>query len=160
MLAKIIPVIALAAGVGIGVGAGVFLEQKSPISTDKSAEHSATPKQDHQEEGQGDTEFVKLNNQFVIPIIGKDRVESLVVLSLSLEVEPGMREAVYAHEPKLRDAFLRALFDHANMGGFQGEFTRAERLRPLRIALNEVAQAELGSGVRGVLITGIARQDS
>ena len=68
-------------------------------------------------------EYVKLNNQFVVPVVEDGRVAAMVVLSLSLEVEAGNTEAVYQREPKLRDAFLQVLFDHANVGGFCGSFT-------------------------------------
>jgi hypothetical protein len=59
----------------------------------------------------------------------------------------------------LRDAFLQELFDHANMGGFAGEFTGSNNMDVLRAALTEVAQRVLGDLAHGVLITGIARQD-
>jgi len=63
-------------------------------------------------------------------------------------------------EPKLRDSFLRVLFDHANMGGFEGNFTNAQVLGRLRAALREVAQQDLGVDVaQDVLIVEIARQD-
>ena len=106
------------------------------------------------------TEFVKLNNQFVIPIIRDERVASLVVLSLSLETRVPMNDAVFNREPKLRDSFLQVLFDHANMGGFNGSFTDAEMLDVLRRSLRDVARRELGSEVENVLITDISRQDT
>lgn len=106
-----------------------------------------------------DVEFIKLNNQFVIPIVVGDQVETLVIMSLSIELETGNSELVYRREPKLRDAFLQVLFDHANMGGFRGEFTNTANLDVLRSGLLEVAQGVVGKTVSGVLITDIARQD-
>ncbi|MEO9777873.1 MAG: flagellar basal body-associated FliL family protein [Sedimentitalea sp.] len=114
----------------------------------------------HDEGEVGPTEFVKLNNQFVVPIVQADRVAALVVLSLSLETQAGARERVFEREPKLRDMFLRVLFDHANMGGFDGSFTRPGKLDVLRQSLADVAQKELGDDVESVLITDIARQDN
>jgi len=108
----------------------------------------------------GEHEYVKLNNQFVVPVVARDMVTALVVMSLSVEIEPGRAENVYRHEPKLRDSFLQVLFDHANMGGFKGEFTNANNMDVLRAALTDVARATLGNLVKGVLITDIARQDS
>ena len=104
-------------------------------------------------------DFVKLNNQFVVPVVASGRVEALVVLTLSIETAQGLREAIYNREPKLRDAFLQVLFDHSNMGGFQGAFTRSNNLDVLRGALLEVAQREFGQGVYNILIVDIARQD-
>ena len=63
-------------------------------------------------------EYVKLSNQFVVPVVKGKTVVSLVVLSLSLEVPEGQKDAVFRREPKLRDSFLQVLFDHANIGGF------------------------------------------
>jgi hypothetical protein len=84
----------------------------------------------------------------------------MVVLSLSLEVAPGSTEAVYEREPKLRDALLQVLFDHANVGGFSGSFTDGSNLILLRTSLKEASALVLGTIVRDVLITDIARQDS
>ena len=108
----------------------------------------------------GGMEYVKLNNQFVVPIVKEQDVASLVVLSLSLEVPTGSKDDVYRREPKIRDSMLQVLFDHANIGGFDGAFTEAKMLNVLRSALREVAQRDLGSDVvNDVLILEIARQD-
>lgn len=108
----------------------------------------------------GGMEYVKLNNQFVVPIVKDKNVASLVVLSLSLEVPAGSEDDVYKREPKVRDSILQVLFDHANIGGFDGAFTEAKMLNVLRRALREVAQRDLGADVvNDVLILEIARQD-
>lgn len=138
------------AGLGAGVGAGVFLRAAPDAEqADKAPEEPATP-----------PEYVKLNNQFVIPVVEGGTVSALVVLALSLEVTTGSTEAVFAAEPKLRDVFLQVLFDHANAGGFKGSFTDAANLVVLRQALKEAAMQVLGDAVKDVLIVDIARQDS
>ncbi|MFY8145464.1 MAG: flagellar basal body-associated FliL family protein, partial [Rhodobacter sp.] len=104
--------------------------------------------------------YVKLNNQFVVPVMAEGRVSSLVVLSLSLEVTPGQVERVYEMEPKLRDAMLQVLFDHANSGGFNGSFTDGANLVLLRAALLETALRIFGKDVTDVLIVDIVRQDN
>jgi hypothetical protein len=112
----------------------------------------------------GDTangpEYVKLNNQFIVPIVEDGAVGALVILSLSLEVKTGSSQDVYAREPKLRDGFLEVLFAHANAGGFAGAFTETSNIDTLRQALLEVAQKTLGKRVTNVLITDIVRQDT
>ncbi len=186
MLKKLLPIVFLFIGVGGGIGAGVFLAPKPPATGDETQagqsnhggdasseqdtshgddppkkKESAGGETSHGEEGvQPDTEYVKLSNQFVVPIVKKDRIEALVVISLSLETKYGLKETVYAHEPKLRDVFLQVLFDHANMGGFNGAFTRSEMLELLRGALRDVAKRELGKDVLNVLIVDIVRQDT
>jgi hypothetical protein len=88
------------------------------------------------------------------------KVSSLIVMSLSMEVTPGLAERVYEMEPKLRDGFLQVLFDHANSGGFDGSFTDGANLVLLRQALNETARRLFGKDVTDVLILSIVRQEN
>jgi hypothetical protein len=177
MMRKLLPVILALVGLGAGIGAGLFLRPAAApddhategSGDDLDADHSTEPaaEADHGSEDaehgsadEGGPEYVKLNNQFVVPVVEKGRVASMVVLSLSLEVEAGNTETVYEREPKLRDVFLQVLFDHANTGGFNGSFTDGSNLIVLRTSLKEAAALVLGTTIRDVLITEIARQDS
>jgi hypothetical protein len=108
----------------------------------------------------GLTEYVRLNNQFVVPIVRNGAVRSLVVMSLSIEVDAGNNSTVFDREPRLRDSFLQVLFAHANAGGFDGSFTQAQAMDPLRQALREAARLTLGPVMRDVLIVDITRQDA
>ncbi|WP_027235797.1 flagellar basal body-associated FliL family protein [Leisingera caerulea] len=164
MLSKLLPVILLILGTGGGIGAGIMLmpapEEKhaaEPGSAAKPAEETAEEIAEDGEENQ--REYIKISNQFVVPVVERDQLTSLVVLSLSLEAKQGTGEKVRTLEPKLRDVFLQVLFDHANMGGFRGAFTRSDVLEPLRTALREAAQKHIGKGVYDVLIMEISRQD-
>ena len=163
MLSKLLPVILLIAGTGGGIGAGLMLmpppEEQAATSESHGGETPETEAHAGEEEEAAVFEYLKLNNQFVVPVVEKNEITSMVVISLSLEANAGMGNDVYAMEPKLRDAFLQVLFDHANMGGFEGAFTRSDLLMPLRTALREAAQRELGKGIHDVLIMEIARQN-
>lgn len=159
---RILPIIIALLGLGGGAGAGLFLRPApDPGGQPPAAEHEAEPAG---EEGaghvEGGPEYVKMNNQFVVPVVENGRVAAMVVLSLSVEIEAGNTEAVYQREPKLRDAFLQVLFDHANVGGFGGSFTDGTNLLTLRTSLKEAGGLILGPAIRDVLITDIARQDS
>ena len=172
---KLIPLILLFVGAGAGVGAGIMLRPDAPAETPQAADEASategelsdpdhsTPQEETEEVEEVEestSEYVKLNNQFVIPIVSGEKIAALVVLALSIEVPSGQTDTVYEREPKLRDSFLQVLFDHANMGGFEGSFTNAEVLGRLRRALREVAQKDLGKAlVKDVLIIEIARQD-
>lgn len=160
-MGKLIPLLLILAGIGGGAAAGLLLRpapdevvQIDPCG-DSDAAAPAAP-----EQPEGDRDYVKMNNQFVVPVMRDNRIGGLVVLSLSLEVGPDSKDKVYAREPKLRDVFLQVLFDHANTGGFAGAFTDSNTLDRLRRALLEVAVTVLDGEVSDVLITDIARQDT
>lgn len=155
MIRKIIPVLLALLGVVIGMGAGLVLRPAPEVG---AVDAPSTPAADVTPEMQPD--YVKLNNQFIVPVLEDGRVASMVIVSLSIEVAKGTTEQVYAREPKLRDVFLQVMFDHANSGGFRGSFTDGANLLLLRRALLEVAQTTLGEIVSDVLIVDIVRQDS
>lgn len=161
---KILPILLALIGTAGGVGAGLFLfppepevEMASPCGDVPQPTHAVAT--DPDEEVEPTSEFVKLSNQFVIPVVNGDRVRSLVVLSLSIEVPVGQSDAVFSREPKLRDMFLQVLFDHANLGGFDGAFTSSSNLDVLRQSLQEAAVKTIGQAASDILITDIARQD-
>ena len=168
-MAKLLPILMLILGIGGGIGAGIMLApapemtevaakgDEHDMATDEAvADHSEA---EEEEDPTQQNEFIKIKNQFVIPVVERDQMTAMVVLSLSLETKPGMSGKVHTYEPKLRDVFLRVLFDHANMGGFRGAFTRSEILDPLRTSLREEARRFLGKDVVDVLILDITRQD-
>lgn len=163
---KLLPIILALIGTGAGVGAGLMLmpepaEEHAAIDCVPPADEVMVEAPPKEEEGPLEgREYVKLNNQFVIPVMDAERVNALVVASLSIEVSTGSTETVYAREPKLRDVFLQIMFDHANIGGFEGSFTSGERMEILRGALQDGARSVLGDVVSDVLITEIARQDA
>lgn len=171
---KLLPLLLGIIGLGTGLGAGIFLkepepepaedstaEEHAPAKKDsKSSKHDKDDHGDHDDEADKDVDYIKLNNQFVVPLVADGAVVSLVVLSLSLEVDPGNEEMIYEREPKVRDAFLRVLFDHANAGGFSGDFTRLSNMIVLRDSLREIARKTLGDVVQNVLIIDLVRQDN
>ncbi len=156
MIRKLFPVILALLGLGAGLGGGIVLR---PAPSDHAAE-PATEAATAEGEPQDAPEYLKLNNQFVVPVLEDGRVVSMVIMALSLEVAKGASESVYSREPKLRDAFLQVMFDHANAGGFKGDFTDGSNLIVLRNALLEAARSTLGDLVKNVLISEIVRQDS
>ena len=180
-MGKLLPLLLGLAGLGAGVGAGIVLLPPPADQAAACAEdgHEAAPEAEggadaaacaepaheaasagHADPAEGEAfEYIKLDNQFIVPLVRGNEVGALVVVTLSLEVAPGQNEAVYAREPKLQDAFLSVLFDHANAGGFDGSFTASGSLSALRGGLREVARKTVGGNVvNDVLITGMVRQ--
>lgn len=146
-MARLLPVLVVLIAVLAGGGAGLWMRP------DGAEPPSSGPPD------LAGADFVRMNNQFVVPVIGQGRVVAMVVLSLSIATDPGGSERVFLQEPRLRDAFLQTLFNHANMGGFEGNFIEAGSMTLLRGALRETAQAVLGPLARDVLVVDIVRQD-
>ena len=105
--------------------------------------------------------YVPIDKSFVVPVFAGEKVKAMVVLSLSVATEAEAAPAIEAVKPRLRDSFLKALFLHANSGGFDGSFTSGRNMDDLKSALLVAARDVLGDlPVDEVLITEIARQDS
>lgn len=173
---RLLPLIFLVLGLAAGVGGGLLFGPSPAGEKTNAAEtgsgdaasredavtETAGSGQDHADDATGDPdgfEYLKFNKQFVVPLLKRGDVIGLAMVGLSLEAVPGLGERFHEIEPKLRDGFLQVLFDHANMGGFDGAFTESGKLNPLRGALLEVAQNALGvDRIRSVLIVDIARQ--
>ncbi|GIT86488.1 MULTISPECIES: flagellar basal body-associated protein FliL [Roseobacter] len=163
---KILPILMLLLGSAAGVGAGVYLRPppaEEAAAPEELAEESSetTAKEEAKDELPiAGKEYVKLSNQFVVPIVEKDRVSSMIVMTLSVEAPEGQGQAVYDLEPKIRDVFLRILFDHAAIGGFRGAFLNNENLDIVRRNLRDGAIKTFGQDlISDVLIFEIARQD-
>ena len=158
MMRLLIPVILALCGLGIGAGAGYFLRPATNAAEEPAAEANGAA--EAEAESNTTAEYVKLTNQFVVPVLEGGKVAAMVILSLSLEVEPGASGNIYSREPKLRDVFLQVMFDHANAGGFTGSFTDGANLVLLRRALLEAGKSAIGAVLTDVLIVDIVRQDS
>lgn len=162
-MGKILPILLALIGLGGGVGAGIMLRPapepdmaSAHPEGDAATDHASAPADGEEKP----IDYIKLNNQFVVPVIEDGRVSSLVVLSLSLAMKSGDSAYVYEREPKLRDAFLEVMFEHANAGGFSGTFTATMNREILRKALLETAQKVLGPDAYEVLIVEMMRQDT
>ncbi|MGP9788486.1 flagellar basal body-associated FliL family protein [Roseinatronobacter sp. NSM] len=151
-MAKLIPILLILLGLGGGIGAGLWL-RPVPEPEDIATEDLPMPELSHL-----DITLHDMQNQFMVPLLEGDRIVSVIVMSLTLEVASAEQDAVARNEPRLRDRFLQVMFDHANSGGFDGMFTSNNNMTLLRQALLETAQNLLGrEAVTGVLITDILR---
>ena len=173
-MAKLLPILLALLGLGGGVGAGLAL-RPSPELPDVAHETAPCGDLATGAEG-GDAQaaipvaveepgdpalegvFVKFDQQFVIPLIANGEVAAMVVMNLTLEVDPGVDARALERQPRLRDRFLRVMLDHAATGGFNGVFTSNGQIDRLKTALMETARTEVGPGVRDVLILDMNKQ--
>lgn len=176
MIRVLLPLVLLIIGIGAGSGAAFFLSpdteaasdevEEAQLDEDSSDGAEAISEESHSEEPRvtagsaDDLEYVRLNNQFIVPIVENGAVRSLVVMSLTLEISAGENQLVFDREPRIRDAFLRVMFSHANSGGFDDVFTSSLAMAPLRRGLRDAAIEILGPVVNDVLIVDIVRQDA
>ena len=173
MIKKLLPIGLVLVFAGAGIAAGLMLQpdpqelhsEAGPCGEDPNDAQDAAKRDEKSEpkakDGESITfEYVKLNNQFIVPVIKGELVSAVAVVALSLEGKTGTKDMVYTVEPKLRDVFLQALFDHASLGGFDGAFATTENLVRMRRSLKERAVEVLGDIVNDVLVTDIARQDN
>ena len=104
--------------------------------------------------------YVTMDKPFVVPVFKGEKVVAMVVVSLSVETDSETAATVEGLKPRLRDSFLKAMFRHANSGGFDGSFTAGTKMDDLKSALLEAAKGILPDAPpEEVLITEIARQD-
>lgn len=160
-MARVVPALIGAAGLlaGLGMGAALKLPDVSS-SEDSAAGVTVTAGPGPGRDVSSAREAVPIENQFIVPVVVDRRIESNVILTLSVEVATGGRLAVRSRGPRLRAALLQVLFDHANAEGFSGNFTERGRLRDLRRALGEAARKVLGGHAAEVLILDLVRRDN
>lgn len=168
----LLPIILAVVGTGGGVGAALVLKPE-PEPEEAAETVACLPGEQHDgldahEEAplpaaaatdEAEVEYAELENQFVVPVVSGEEIAAMVVISLSVEVPIGTVETVYLAEPKLRDAFLQDMFNHANIGGFSGNFTTTNNMRILRTELLASARKVIGETARDILIIDMVRQD-
>lgn len=151
-MTKILPILLMVLGLAGGIGAGVLL-RPDPPEVSEADEAAPDP-----QVAPVASALYQLDGQFLVPLVEEGRVASLVIVELALQVDADAQDRVAMQEPLLRDRLLQILFDHANIGGFEGLFTSNNNMAILRRALLEGAQHVLkDSTVKEVLITNILR---
>ena len=176
------PLLLALLGLGAGIGAGLALRPapQAEAGTCAAAEpaegHSAepapgcppsetdpfaaTPPAHGEPKSEGEAAYVSMGKPFVVPVFSGEKTVAMVVLSLAVETNAEAAPVVEGVEPRLRDSFLKAMFRHANTGGFDGGFTTGPKMEDLKSALLAAAREVLPeTPVDAVLITEIARQD-
>ena len=175
----LLPLLLLLVGTGSGVGAGFLLKpapEPDPVPEAGGDMASAAPcgpvEDTHATMAEGEahdapaepieaaagSEFAALENQFIVPVMEQDQLVAMMAITLSVEVPLGGTTEVYAVEPRLRDKLLQDMFQHANIGGFSGNYTATDKMRILRQDLLRTTREILGDTALDVLIIDIKRQ--
>ena len=134
-----------------------MIEGAEPPHTEEASAYDNPAAEDPKRNG--NVEYLALSDQFVVPVVKDGKISSMVLLTLALEIQPGRQEDVMKREPLMRGALLQAMFDHANIGGFDGSFTNSNKLDKLRRSFREVVITIFDDEVSDVLIVEMTRQD-
>jgi hypothetical protein len=185
---KIIALVIVLAGIGGGLALGVVLRpnpdgaqlgtgiaaddaQDGHGTAQSAAEHDAAKtdgtkhgggndsETGHDREIEADRDYVKVGRQIIIPVVNKGETQALMLFDLAIDVPASMTERAYAAEPRLRDAFLRELFEMSFTGAFSTTYTDERVVDELRRKLRAAARRLLGDMVDDVLILDIMRQE-
>ena len=152
---KILPILIIVLGVIGGAGAGIFLKPAPPHTDEHSA--AAAPEEDPNEIVE--RSFVKIGRQTIVPVVQDGETRALMLFELAVDVPATKADDVHSMEPRLRDAFLRELFQMSYTGAFLTDFTEERVIEELRRNLTTAARTYLGHNQAEVLILDVMRQE-
>lgn len=114
-------------------------------------------------DGYGDGEsalgFFKFQRDFIVPVMRRQTVDSLVLLRLSVQMDEGRVEDLRRAEPRIRDAFMKTLMGLSHEGYFAQDITAPEVFEEIQTRLTTTAKETMDNSVQTVLIIDFARQD-
>lgn len=173
-------IIAAAALVGAGGGAGVrMLAKGDPApqahdetppaqNNDHSGEDAAAPTIPRENKGKSGgakhaksaepAAYFKFSRQFVAPIVNDAEPAALMILDVMIELSPESGESIYADEPKLRDAVLKALLAQSANGDLRSMLTSPDRLEATREAILENVRTIIGDDAKAILLMDVGYQ--
>lgn len=162
------------AGLKLGhVGRGAALEAESAHSATANGASSPATKADKivddkagekkKNDGKRGTadaapSFFKFSRQFVAPVIRDSGPQALMILDVMIELSPEDDEGLYANEPKLRDAVLRALLAQSGKGELQAMLTDPALLESTRAAVLQNVREVIGDRAQAILLLDVAYQ--
>ena len=150
---KLFPILLIIIAIAGGGAAGFFLkpapEVKEPDSKDEHVDESDVEERT----------YVKIGRQTIIPVVNEGETQALMLFELAVDVPAGLSANVHEMEPRLRDAFLRELFQMSYTGAFMTNFTDDRVIEELRKSLTRAAQEHIGSKESEVLILDVMRQE-
>jgi flagellar protein FliL len=137
----------VALGLLVGGGAGSYWYLTQATTASAAQPQSEAPA------------FIDMERKFVVPLVRGNRVRSLVVADLRLEVRASGESRALALKPKVRDAFLDTLYAMAVAGAFDGDLYSNNVQDEMRARLLQAARQVLQDDARAILIAELLRQD-
>lgn len=137
----------VALGLMVGGGAGSYWYLTRATTASAEQPHSEAPA------------FIDMERKFVVPLVRGNRVRSLVVADLRLEVRASGESRALALKPKVRDALLDTLYAMAVAGAFDGDLYSNNVQDEMRARLLQAARQVLQEDASAILIAELLRQD-
>ena len=175
MVKQIVPAIVALLCILAGGAGGYFMKSSSAASAPSAAHedtekghgeakkadkgHDKGGKSQHGEAAGGEVTFYKFTREFVVPMIEDDRVKSLVILNLNLEIDTSISQELFSKEPILRDNIMTTLVKLSSGGKTMDSITDVDNYETLRSMILSNLQNEIPEGIHNVLILDMARQD-
>jgi len=138
--------VALGLMVGGGAGSYWYLTQATTTASAEQPQSEAPA-------------FIDMERKFVVPLVRGNRVRSLVVADLRLEVRASGESRALALKPKVRDALLDTLYAMAVAGAFDGDLYSNNVQDEMRARLLQAARQVLQDDASAILIAELLRQD-
>ncbi len=114
--------------------------------------------QDKHGDKTGDSVYFKFSRQFVAPIVSSGEPKAMMILDVMIELSPEADDAIYADEPKLRDAVLKALLAQSANGELPDMLSDPELLESTRRAVLQNVREVIGEEARSVLLMDVGYQ--
>jgi flagellar protein FliL len=177
---KLLPIIIIVIAGALGGGGGFFLKQTTSASATEEAAGEAADeghekeaknekedkkgkkkdkKSEHGAAADTDAAYLKFGRQFVVPVVKGGAPQVMMILEISIEIDPSAAGDVYAFEPKLRDAFLAELMRLGSVDILANIIEKPEAMVKAKSSLLNTARTILGDGAKDILILGIGIQE-
>ncbi|MFN0024054.1 MAG: hypothetical protein ACKVS5_09145 [Parvularculaceae bacterium] len=125
----------------------------------KKGPPKAAKKNDHKDKaGPASSSYFKFSRQFVAPVVIDGSPKAMIILDVVVELAPGAETTLYADEPKLRDAVLRALLTQSSNGALASMLQEPALLETTRAAIFKNIHALVGDDAVSVLLMDVGYQ--
>ena len=104
-------------------------------------------------------QYFSFNREFIVPLMVNQRVESLVIININLEVQSSTLDKLFSIKPKLRDNIMTTLVALSNDGKTLVEPTNVDSYETIRSVILTNLSSVVASGIENVLIMDLAKQD-
>lgn len=103
---------------------------------------------------------MRFSRPFVVPVSDGWRTQSLVILTVSIELDRALAEGMGGLENRLRDRIMASLVTFAHDGGFAGEVVDPSVYSGVEETVATGAGAIFGDGVGAVTIVEMVKRDT